>query len=118
MSKRLIEYDPLARTQVWHHYDDLTRETIIEEIQDVDHIIEVNKKTQTHDVGGAKGLTEYSRKGIQRGWWHVASIPNGVIHKWLVEKGVDVMNKDHWPKVKQLLNDPEWRYLRTGTGRI
>lgn len=118
MGKRLIEHDPITKTAVWHHYDDLTQETVIEEIQDVEHYLEGNKLTQTHDVGGSMGLTEYSRKGIKKGLWHVASIPNGVINKWLVEKGVNVFNKDHWPAVKKLLNDSDWRYLRTGTGRV
>jgi hypothetical protein len=91
VTKRLIDYDPLSRTGVYHSYDDQTKETVIEEIQDVSHFLEVNRNTQNHDVGGGGGLNEYSRKGIKNGWWHVA---------------------------KKLLNDPEWRYLRTGTGRV
>ena len=43
----------------------------------------------------------------------VASIPLIIIEKWKRELGVDIMNKDHMPKVKQLLNDPQYRYLRT-----
>ena len=43
----------------------------------------------------------------------VASIPLIIIEKWKRELGVDVMNKDHMPKVKQLLNDPQYRFLRT-----
>jgi hypothetical protein len=43
----------------------------------------------------------------------VASIPLIIIEKWKRELGVDVMNKDHMTKVKQLLNDPQYRYLRT-----
>ena len=118
MEKRLLDYDPLTRTSVYHHYDDLTKETVIEEIQDVGHFLEVNKRTQTHDVGGGGGLNEYSRKGIKAGWWHVATIPNSVIVKWKQDHGIDVFNKDHTPGIKRLLNDPEWRYLRTGTGRV
>lgn len=116
--KRLLDYDRLTRTAVYHEYDEANKQTIIEEIQDVEPILETNKRIQTHDAGGAMGLTEYSRKGIKKGWWHVASIPNGVILRWKKEKGIDVFNKDHWKAVVKLLNDPEWRYLRTGTGRI
>jgi len=64
VAKRLLDYDPLTRTSVFHHYDDLTKETVIEEIQDVADYLEGNKRTQTHDVGGGGGLNEYSRKGI------------------------------------------------------
>lgn len=118
MTKRLIDYDPLTKTSIYHSYDDLTKETVIEEIQDVSHYLEVNRNTQNHDVGGGGGLNEYSRKGIKKSWWHVASVPNSVILKWKKEKGVDVFNKDHTQAIKKLLNDPEWRYLRTGTGRV
>ena len=34
--------------------------------------------------------------------------------KWLVEFGVNVMRKEHWPQVKRLLNSNEYRYLRIG----
>jgi hypothetical protein len=118
VEKRLLDYDPLTRTSTFHHYDDLTKETVIEEIQDVEHFLESNRRTQTHDVGGAKGLNEYSRKGIAKGWWHVATIPNTVILKWKRDYGVDVFDKNHTQGIKRLLNDPEWRYLRTGTGRV
>ena len=118
VTKRLIEHDPLTKTSIYHSYDDLTKETVIEEIQDVSHFLEVNKNTQNHDVGGGGGLNEYSRKGIKKSWWHVASIPNSVIMKWKRDFGVDVFNKDHTKAIKKLLNDPEWRYLRTGTGRV
>ena len=29
-----------------------------------------------------------------------------------------LMNKDHWDKVKKLLNDPEYRFLRTHESNI
>ncbi len=48
----------------------------------------------------------------------MAKIPNIVIEKWKAEFGVDVLNKDHWPKVKKLLNDPEYRWLKTTAGYI
>lgn len=43
----------------------------------------------------------------------VASIPLIIVEKWKRELGIDIMNKAHMPKVKQLLNDPEYRFLRT-----
>jgi hypothetical protein len=48
----------------------------------------------------------------------VASIPNAVAMIWLTRYGVDVFKKDHEPAVRRLLNDPEWRHLRTAPGRI
>ena len=43
---------------------------------------------------------------------HVASIPASVQVKWLVEKGVDVLDPGHRQKVASLLDDPEWKYLK------
>jgi hypothetical protein len=48
----------------------------------------------------------------------VASIPNAVAMIWLTRYGVDAFRKDHWPAVRRLLNDPEWRHLRTAPGKI
>ena len=48
----------------------------------------------------------------------VASIPNAVAMIWLTRYGVDVFKKDHAPAVRRLLNDPEWRHLRTAPGKI
>jgi hypothetical protein len=31
---------------------------------------------------------------------------------------VDIMNKDHWPQIKRLLNDPENRFFRTTESTI
>lgn len=116
--KRLLEFDAQTGTSVFHHYDDLTDTTVIEEVQDVQPYIERNKRIQNMDAGGAKGLSEYSRKGIKDSWWHVASIPNGVAMKWLKEDGINIYDENHWPRVKKKLNDPDYKYLRTGTGRV
>lgn len=45
----------------------------------------------------------------------IASVPLIIAEKWQNEMGVNVMDPTHWPKVRQLLNDPDWRYLRTTT---
>jgi hypothetical protein len=37
---------------------------------------------------------------------------------WLQRYGVDVYRREHWPAVRRLLNDPDWRYLRTSTRRL
>lgn len=48
----------------------------------------------------------------------VASIPNALIAKWLVEEGLDVYNPDHAERVMRKLNDPDYAYLRTAPGRL
>lgn len=106
--KRLIEYDPLTKTKVWHEYDSLTDVTYIHTEQDVEDIIERNKYLYKEDKG----------QGVKDDWWYVGNIPNTVIHKWLIEDGIDVYNKDHWQAVRRKLNDPEYRYLRCSQGKV
>lgn len=77
--------------------------------QDAEPILDLNKQTET---GGR------SAWGADQEMWKVASIPHVVVVKWLNDYGVNFYNNDHWPKVRQLLNSPDWRWLRTGGGRL
>jgi len=47
-----------------------------------------------------------------------ASIPNLLIHKWLVEEGWNAMDPACAKKLKQKLNSTEYLYLRTAPGRL
>jgi len=86
-------------------YDRSEDNMIVKSEKDVQPLIELNKK----ELNGDSPYGGVERNGMRK----VASIPLIVIEKWKRELGVDVFNKDHMPKVKQLLNDPEWRWLRT-----
>lgn len=116
--KRLLDFDRQTGVATYHHYDHHEKTTTIEVVQDVAPHLEHNRQRMSHDNGGALGLSERSKKQIKAGWWHVASIPIGVQYKWMSELGVDIHNKDHQEKVKQLLNSSEWSYLRTNPGRL
>ena len=118
MSKRVLDFDPLNRVTTFHHYDSLTDETTISTEQDVEPILDRNVEIQNWGGASSKGLNEWSRRGIGRSEWHVASIPVEIISKWRTEEGIDVFKRDHWPAVRRKLMDPEWRKLRTGTGRL
>ena len=99
---------PISRS---FSYDNTDDKSVIHSVQDVEPLLDLNKREQTGDSMYATGRGP-------AGMHKVASIPLIIIEKWKAELGVDVMNKDHMPKVKQLLNDPEYRYLRTGGGTI
>jgi hypothetical protein len=87
-------------------YDHDTDSIVSNRVQDVQPILELNKKEALGDsIYGPTNPASDMRK--------VASIPLVIIEKWKRELGVDVFNKDHMPKVKQLLNDPEYKWLRT-----
>lgn len=108
--KRLFDYDPMTGITEYFHYDEKSGKWAIETVQDVELLLDLNKAKQNN--------TDYSKDGMKREWWHVATIPPVIQLKWLREDGIDIYNKDHWPRVKQKLNDPDWKYLRTSLGRI
>ena len=109
MGKRYLDTDPLTGIKSYHDYDHSTGVMHIQKVQDVEPILERNK---------ALANTNHSELGRKRSWWHCATVPNVVIEKWLSEEGINFYKKDHWPAVKRKLNDPEWRYLRTGSGKV
>lgn len=114
MAARLMDYDPISGIRTWHDYDPDTDTTTIYDEMDAAPRLELNKAIQ--------GIDGYSLGGIKNSWWHIASIPVTLITHWLRTDGLDVYkaHKDPtmWRKLKRKLEDPEYRYLRTGTGRI
>ncbi len=109
MNKRLLAVDSATRIVEYHSYDPISRKTIIETVQDTAPILERNKAMQNEDDRGW---------GASRDLRRAASIPDIVILKWRNEYGIDVFDRNHWPAVKRLLNDPDWRWLRTAPGKL
>lgn len=107
--RRLLDYDPILGIETYHDYDESSGKAYIETVQDVEPFLENNKRLQND--------ADYSKKGIKREWWHVATIPISVQYQWLKE-GIDLMNKDHLPAIKKKLADPDWKYLKTTAGRF
>ena len=99
--------DPTSWTEYW--YDDETDSLITRYVQDVEEILKSNQADQNETMN-QRHKSEVANK--------VASIPFTVILKWKYELGVDVFNQDHMPKVLALLNDPEYKHLRTRGGKI
>jgi len=100
--KRTLDYDPFTGITTTFESDGDGKFRLTE-TQDVQAILDHNQRRATEAHGG---WTE------SKDMRYVGSIPLSIIHKWKVEKGIDVFNKDHWPAVKRLLNDPDWRKLR------
>jgi|TARA_R110000822_G_scaffold293891_1_gene415924 GTP-sensing pleiotropic transcriptional regulator CodY len=92
------------------HYDHSTDNVVLESIQDVKPLLELNKKELNNDSTYGPQLNNGMRK--------VASIPLVIIEKWKRELGVDIYNKNDWPKIKQLLNDSDNRFLRTHESQL
>ena len=108
LGKRIVDFDPFTGITTYFDYDHASNTTYVGSEQNISHILDINKALQND--------TDYSKQGIREEWWHVAKIPNIVIEKWKNEFGIDVLNKDHWPRVKKLRNDPEYKWLKTTAG--
>ena len=105
--KRLLEVQPDGTAEIFH-MDELTGEIAIERVQDVEAVIEANKRAQIAGDGFSPS----------RDFREIAEIPLGVVELWRTVLGVDIFNRNHWPAVKRLLRDSEWRHLRTSPGGI
>ena len=105
--KRILDHDPQTGITTWFDYHPESDMTIVSREQDVEPFLEANKILQNDP--------DYSKKGIKESWWHYAHWPAVVIEKFLNEHGVDIFNPDHAKKKYQLLNQPEYRYLKTTT---
>jgi len=106
MSRLFFDYDPETRQTEFFHYDEMEATFTIETVEDVEPIIEANKKLYNEGDG-----FNAARDGRR-----IATIPNIIIDKWKREYGIDVFDKNHAQGVRRLLNDPDWRFLRTAPG--
>lgn len=105
----LFDRDPLTGAEEFFHFDDDKGAFTIETRADVEPLIDLNKR-RFND--GTNGWTEH------RDMKRIASIPPEIIVLWKQRYGVDVFDKNHKGALKRLLNDPEWRYLRTAPGCV
>jgi hypothetical protein len=102
----LLSIDPSSDTYTYFDYDEATDETRTFTLQPSQlDILDDNKRFVSMDDKGYKKDKDF---------WCAATIPNSIIHKWLVEDGVNVYDDNDWPAVKRKLNSNEYRYLRRG----
>jgi hypothetical protein len=89
------------------HKDAGERKIHFQRVQDVEPIIENNKRLQTMGQ---------SRKSDFR---HIASIPNIFLERWLNEEyargntSITLFGEEMDKLVARKLRDPEWKFLRT-----
>jgi hypothetical protein len=87
------------------HYEEDGDKLIVERVQDVEPILNDNKRALNNASSSWKGE-----------FHHVASIPLVIIEKYKNEKGIDLL-KDK-AALKKFLNDPDNKFFRTKPGRI
>ena len=88
------------------HYDDTEERVYIHTVQDVEPILEANKRQYEVDDKRFKHETMN----------HVARIPLVLIEKVKREQGIDLLNDEK--ALKRFLNDPENKFLRTKPGKL
>jgi len=90
--------------KVFHH-DDAEDKTHVQTVQDVEPILENNKRLQSESD---EKLGDWGRR--------VASIPLVIANQWMAEDGVNwlALPKDEKARyLRRKLNDPQYRHLRT-----
>ena len=95
----------IDKNQIFHYHNP-TGEFAIEHIEDIQPLIDSNKKLQQEDHHRADEFRLSAR------------IPMTVVYEWKRTYGVDLFNKDHKEGVRKLLNSPEYKYLKTTNRRI
>lgn len=88
------------------HFDSAERKFMFERVQDVEDILENNKKLRSEEQHSDWGR-------------HVASIPNIIMERWLNEEyergnvSLRMFTKEFDEIVAKKLKDPDWAFLRT-----
>lgn len=84
-------------------------ELVVKRTQDVEPILDHNKRRQAEGVGGWRR----SHGALRR---NIAEIPNIVIEQWLKE-GFNIFQVSE-RELRKKLDNPEWSYLKTIPGRV
>lgn len=97
--KRLLDYDPM--TGIREEFEATPEGFQVHYTQDVEPILEANKR-KANDAPARMGE-----------FVHAADIPIVVQMEWMTKHGVDIYDPDHTAGIIRLLNDPDYRYLKT-----
>ena len=119
MGKRLLDFDPEARKQIWHDYDHASKRTTIIEVQDVEpHLKQARALRQYGKT--SMGRNEAWRAGMKTEgkWVKVATITHADCNKMIFKDHVNPFNKDQTPELKKLLNRSDYAHTRVATGRV
>ena len=82
---------------------------IIEHKQDVEPVLEQNLLERNE-------FTNYTQKGVE--WYHVAHIPAVVEIEWREKLGINLTTREGQERAFKLLNDLDYRKLRTSGGKL
>lgn len=103
---RPFDYDPLTGLKTEFSTPDDGETWGFRYTQDNAPVLDANKEQQ------AAGFDRRANM------WHAARVPASIIMEWRTKHGVDLYNPAHKEGVRRLLNDPDYRYLRTNNFRV
>lgn len=90
-----LDYDPVTGITHWFDHDELTNETRITSVSDVEPLLDYNKRLAND--GATDG-------GIKKGWWLYAKIPPVVMLK-MRSKGIDLQDPNATKRIIQEINE-------------
>lgn len=103
-------------SQTWKEYDPYTGVTTINHATDDDDLVTVHRMQDVQpilDTMAEARNTNATDKGIKKDLWFYCTIPKVVMYEML-NKGINVFNKDHTKKVLDEIN-ANYPYLKTTT---
>jgi hypothetical protein len=100
--RQLLDTDPLTGVSTYFNSEEGQFRFTSE--QDVSLILDGNKSLANRD--------SYTTKGIKEDMWHYATIPAVVELEWKQKYGVTLEDPNDKKKIFQLLNHPDYRYLK------
>jgi hypothetical protein len=104
---QLIDVDPISGITTTFSYDHANDQFTVGYFQDTTAIQESNKLAQL-DI-------DSHRKQAKNNWNLYARVPNIVIMEWKRKYGVDFFDRDHWPRVMQLINSRDYADVKRTT---
>lgn len=107
-TKRLIDHDADTGESVWFESDGDDGFHLHHE-QDCTPILNDNAVLRNTGLDAWRAGDDFRKE---------ASIPNGLLMKWLAEEGIEFWKPEGMQRIVKKLNDPEYRYLKTADVRI
>lgn len=105
MSRLLLDHDPITGEQVWFGFNDHENKVEVTHTQDVSNLLTI---AHAHAVDD-----EVTKKGIKNDLWKYATLPNIIIMEMKQKHGVDITDKNDWPKIIELINTEYSRFKTT-----
>ena len=103
--RAILDYDPLSQRSVVFDYNEATDQMTITHHQDVEPFLKRAAEMRASD--------RYTRHGMEREMLHYAILPEVIQVEMRDKYGVDVNNRDHWPRVFKLINEVYPRFKTT-----